>query len=166
MVLGRPAGHGRRGRAGRGGAGGGRTGGRPGSGPPSDRRPDQGRSAERPSRICDHLVQLCLHAGRDLPAAPSAAHPHRPERPRRMTAYADIAAHFGRIAALSNAIGILDWDNATMMPKGAAETRAESMALLQVLRHGMVTDPRLSDWLPEAEADNRLGEWERANLRE
>lgn len=83
-----------------------------------------------------------------------------------MTAYAEIAAHFGRIAALSNAIGILDWDNATMMPKGAAETRAESMALLQVLRHGMITDPRLSDWLPEAEADNRLDEWERANLRE
>ncbi|TSD88175.1 carboxypeptidase M32 [Mycobacterium sp. KBS0706] len=83
-----------------------------------------------------------------------------------MTAYAEIAVHFGRIAALSNAIGILDWDNATMMPKGAAETRAESMALLQVLRHGMVTDPRLSDWLPEAEADNALGEWERANLRE
>ncbi|MGF6228123.1 carboxypeptidase Taq [Inquilinus ginsengisoli] len=83
-----------------------------------------------------------------------------------MTAYSEIAAHFGRIAALSNAIGILDWDNATMMPKGATETRAESLALLQVLRHGMVTDPRLSDWLPEAEADNALGEWERANLRE
>ncbi|WP_343713406.1 carboxypeptidase M32 [Inquilinus sp.] len=83
-----------------------------------------------------------------------------------MTAYAEIAAHFGRIAALSNAIGILDWDNATMMPKGAAETRAESLALLQVLRHGMVTDPRLTDWLPQAEADNALGEWERANLRE
>jgi carboxypeptidase Taq len=83
-----------------------------------------------------------------------------------MTAYSEIAAHFGRIAALSNAIGILDWDNATMMPKGAAETRAESLALLQVLRHGMVTDPRLSDWLPEAETDNSLGEWERANLRE
>lgn len=83
-----------------------------------------------------------------------------------MTAYSEIAAHFGRIAALSNAIGILDWDNATMMPRGAAETRAESLALLQVLRHGMVTDPRLSDWLPEAEADNGLGEWERANLRE
>ncbi|MFE0755158.1 carboxypeptidase M32 [Inquilinus sp. NPDC058860] len=83
-----------------------------------------------------------------------------------MTAYSEIAAHFGRIAALSNAIGILDWDNATMMPKGAAETRAESLALLQVLRHGMITDPRLSDWLPEAEADNALGEWERANLRE
>jgi carboxypeptidase Taq len=83
-----------------------------------------------------------------------------------MTAYSDISAHFGRIAALSNAIGILDWDNATMMPKGAAGTRAESLALLQVLRHGMMTDPRLGDWLPEAEADNALGDWERANLRE
>jgi carboxypeptidase Taq len=83
-----------------------------------------------------------------------------------MTAYSEIAAQFGRIAALSNAIGILDWDNATMMPRGAAETRAESLALLQVLRHGMITDPRLAGWLPEAEADNALGDWERANLRE
>ena len=56
-----------------------------------------------------------------------------------MTAYSDLSAHFGRIAALSNAIGILQWDNDVMMPKGAAETRAESMALLHVmLLAGMV----------------------------
>lgn len=83
-----------------------------------------------------------------------------------MTAYSDLAAHFGRVAALSNAIGILQWDNDTMMPKGAAGTRAESMALLQVLRHGMTTDPRIGDWLAQAEAESDLGDWERANLRE
>lgn len=83
-----------------------------------------------------------------------------------MTAYLELAAHFGRVAALSNAIGILQWDNDTMMPKGAAGTRADSMALLQVLRHDMVTEPRLGDWLAAAEADRDLGQWERANLRE
>ena len=83
-----------------------------------------------------------------------------------MTAYSDLTAHFGRIAALSNAIGILQWDNDVMMPKGAAETRAESMALLHVMRHGLATDTRVSDWLGEAESDGNLGVWEKANLRE
>jgi carboxypeptidase Taq len=81
-------------------------------------------------------------------------------------AYSQLAAHFGKVAALSNAVGILQWDSDVMMPKGAAGTRAESMALLHVLRHGMVTDPRIGDWLGEAEGDSGLGEWERANLRE
>jgi carboxypeptidase Taq len=83
-----------------------------------------------------------------------------------MTAYSDLAAHFGRISALSNAIGILSWDTAAMMPAGASPTRSESMALLEVLRHGMVVEPRIGDWLAEADADSSLGEWERANLRE
>lgn len=83
-----------------------------------------------------------------------------------MTAYSDLSAHFGRIAALSNAIGILQWDNDVMMPKGAAETRAESMALLQVMRHGLSTDARIGDWLGEADNDGSLGAWEKANLRE
>ncbi|MFG1426739.1 carboxypeptidase M32 [Roseixanthobacter glucoisosaccharinicivorans] len=83
-----------------------------------------------------------------------------------MTAYSDLSAHFDRISALSNAVGILQWDTSAMMPKGASATRAESMALLQVLRHGMVTDARIGDWLDGAEEDNALGAWERANLRE
>lgn len=83
-----------------------------------------------------------------------------------MTAYSDLAAHFGKISALSNAIGILHWDNAAMMPKGAADTRAESMALLAVLHHDMATDPRVGDLLDAADTENDLGEWERANVRE
>ncbi|MDF2994546.1 MAG: putative carboxypeptidase [Xanthobacteraceae bacterium] len=83
-----------------------------------------------------------------------------------MTAYAALSRHFGRIAAMSNAIGILQWDSDAMMPAGAAGTRAESMALLRVLQHEMAVDPRVGEWLGEAEQDNGLGEWERANLRE
>lgn len=86
-----------------------------------------------------------------------------------MAAYRELAAHLGRASALSNAIGILQWDNDTMMPKGAVGTRSESLALLRVLHHGLVTDPKVGDLLAAAEdsADaDGLGPWERANLRE
>ncbi|MDR4308238.1 carboxypeptidase M32 [Chelatococcus sambhunathii] len=83
-----------------------------------------------------------------------------------MSAYSDLAARFSRAAAISNAIGILHWDHAAMMPKGAAASRSESVALLAVLRHEMVTDPEIGDLIGEAEAADGLGEWERANLRE
>lgn len=83
-----------------------------------------------------------------------------------MTAYTELSAHYGRISALSNAIGILQWDSDVMMPKGAAAQRAESMALLQVMRHELATDPRIGDWLADAAGEDGLGEWEHANLRE
>ncbi|MCS0504528.1 carboxypeptidase M32 [Ancylobacter mangrovi] len=83
-----------------------------------------------------------------------------------MSAYASLSGHFDRIAAMSNAIGILQWDSDAMMPTGAAGARAESMALLRVLQHEMAVDPRLGDWLAEAEGDADLTDWERANLRE
>ncbi|WP_296579196.1 carboxypeptidase M32 [Xanthobacter sp.] len=82
-----------------------------------------------------------------------------------MTAYSDLAAHFDRAAALANGIGILQWDSDTMMPKGAASTRAESLALLRVLHHNMATDPRIGDWIAASESED-LGPWERANVRE
>ncbi len=83
-----------------------------------------------------------------------------------MTAYSDLSAHFARASALGNAVGILQWDSDVMMPKGAAGSRAESMALLRVMHHGMITDARIGDWLADADADDGLGHWERANLRE
>lgn len=83
-----------------------------------------------------------------------------------MTAYSNLSAQFGRAAALGNAVGILQWDSDVMMPAGAAGTRAESLALLRVMHHGLITDARIGDWLADADADDGLGPWERANLRE
>lgn len=83
-----------------------------------------------------------------------------------MTAYSELSAHFARASALGNAIGILQWDTDAMMPKGASPTRAESMALLHVLRHDMITDPRIGGWLADAENAGAAEDWERANLRE
>lgn len=83
-----------------------------------------------------------------------------------MTAYSELSSHFARASALSNAIGILQWDSDTMMPKGAVGTRAESLAFLRVTHHGLMTDPRIGDWLEAADTDDGLGAWERANVRE
>ena len=82
------------------------------------------------------------------------------------SASATLFAHFGRAAALGNALGILHWDNEVMMPVGAAGTRAESIAQLNVLKHGMLTDPRIGDWLAAAEGETGLDAFARANLRE
>ena len=85
---------------------------------------------------------------------------------------------FARLSALSDALGILDWDSQTIMPTGAADGRATQIATLRVLAHETLTDPALADLLTEAEAeaaaelktDHRLNgsarQWRRANLRE
>lgn len=81
------------------------------------------------------------------------------------TAYARLERLFARLANIENALGILNWDMATTMPKGAAETRADQMATLKSLHHEMLTAPQVEDWLAEAGSEN-LSDWQSANLRE
>lgn len=83
-----------------------------------------------------------------------------------MTAYQQLERRFARIAAIGDALGILSWDTQTTMPEGSNDARAEQTATLTVLAHEMETDPRVADWLAEAEEDSTLDDWQRANLRE
>lgn len=83
-----------------------------------------------------------------------------------MTAYQDLERRFARIAAIGDALGILSWDTQTMMPDGSNDARAEQTATLTVLAHELETEPRVADWLAEAESDPTLDAWQRANLRE
>ena len=87
-----------------------------------------------------------------------------------MPCYHELERRFARIANLDNALGILQWDHQTMMPAGAADTRAETLATLYVLRHELIADPRIGEWLDEAEAtaETEAGAdgWHCANLRE
>ncbi len=82
-----------------------------------------------------------------------------------MNAYKQLEARQKRMAALGNALGILNWDQATMMATGAAPARAEVMSELSVLRHEMTVDPRMGDLLNEAEAAGDLDNWQSANLK-
>jgi carboxypeptidase Taq len=84
-----------------------------------------------------------------------------------MSAYGELERRFRRIANLRQAVSMLQWDLATVMPPGGQESRAEQSATLRVLAHEMMTDPRVGELLDDAAAaEIGLGPWQRANLRE
>ncbi|VAV89931.1 Thermostable carboxypeptidase 1, partial [hydrothermal vent metagenome] len=60
--------------------------------------------------------------------------------------------------ALAQVYGRLGWDQETMMPRGAADQRAEEMGALQAVLHGRRTDPRVGAWLAAAKAPDAAGE--------
>ncbi|GAN98382.1 carboxypeptidase [Komagataeibacter xylinus NBRC 13693] len=79
-------------------------------------------------------------------------------------AYATLRQRFARMGHIRNAMGILGWDKDTMMPAGASESRAESIAALAVLSHDLMTAPDMGDLLARAQApDDAMA---RANLHE
>ena len=85
-----------------------------------------------------------------------------------MSAYRALENRFVRLHHLDNALGILDWDYQTTMPEGAAAWRGETLAVLEELRHEILTDPAVPDNLAAAE-EREIGTldlWQRANLRE
>ncbi|OWY15134.1 carboxypeptidase M32 [Thioclava sp. F34-6] len=73
-----------------------------------------------------------------------------------MSAYQDLLAHQRETEALGNIAGLLSWDQEVMMPRGAADQRAEESAALESVLHARRTDPRIEDWLARAEADDAV----------
>lgn len=67
-----------------------------------------------------------------------------------MTTYDDLMAFQRETEALAQVAGRLGWDQETMMPRGAAEQRAEEMAAMEGVLHARRTDPRMGDWLAGA----------------
>lgn len=76
-----------------------------------------------------------------------------------MSALDELMAFQRETEALGQVMGRLGWDAETMMPKGAAEQRAEETGAMDGVLHARRTDPRIGDWLeaaqPETEADKR-----------
>jgi carboxypeptidase Taq len=84
-----------------------------------------------------------------------------------MTAYHQLEERFREIGAIEQAISVLHWDTAAMMPKGGAVARAEQLATLRLIAHRHLTAPEIDELLGEAEGSRSgLGEWQLANLRE
>ena len=84
-----------------------------------------------------------------------------------MRSYRALESRFARLHALGDAAGILGWDAQTLMPDGAAEGRADQLAVLKGLAHDILTGPETADLLAAA-ADEAAGldAWQRANLAE
>lgn len=83
------------------------------------------------------------------------------------SAYAALELHHRRLAHLTHAEAMLSWDEATMMPTGGGDARAEALASLRGTIHERSTEPRLGDLFARAEGEaGALDDWQAANLRE
>jgi len=79
-----------------------------------------------------------------------------------MTPFEALLDHIRQTRALELVMTRLGWDQETMMPRGAAEQRAEEMAALEAVIHARHTDPRLGDWIGAADPADAAG---KAKLR-
>ena len=81
------------------------------------------------------------------------------------TAYQQLSATFQRLSRFGHLMAVAGWDMQTMMPTGGSQARGEALAEMGVLRHEILTDPRVGELIQEAEQAD-LNDVERANLRE
>ena len=72
-----------------------------------------------------------------------------------MTAYRELEQRFRRLGALEQAISVLHWDTAAIMPSGGAAARAEQLATLRLIAHQHLVAPEIEGLLAEAEASDR-----------
>ena len=79
-----------------------------------------------------------------------------------MTAYDELIAFQRETEALAQVAGRLGWDQETVMPPGATPQRAEEHGAMANVLHARRTDPRIGDWLAQAEAADEVAA---ANLR-
>jgi len=83
------------------------------------------------------------------------------------TSYESLVEKFHRIGVIGDAIAILHWDQATMMPEGSASQRAEQLATLNVLRHEILIKNDICELLDKSlSIQVEKNSWELANLRE
>lgn len=70
-----------------------------------------------------------------------------------MSALNDLKARYADINALSSAIAIMDWDQQTYMPRGAAGARAEHVGILSRMAHELSTDDTFGKLLQGAKGE-------------
>jgi carboxypeptidase Taq len=81
------------------------------------------------------------------------------------TAYDELSRLWTRLHHLQHLQAMAAWDQAAMMPAKGAQARANAMAEMEGLLHGMRTDPRLADLLMRAAGED-IDPIAQANLRE
>jgi carboxypeptidase Taq len=66
-------------------------------------------------------------------------------------AYEQLSNHSKETAYLGSAIGLLHWDQRTQIPPEGHAHRVNVLSYLAKVRHQMVTDPRIGEWLAVVE---------------
>ncbi len=82
-----------------------------------------------------------------------------------MTPYDELMAFQRQTEALGQVAGRLGWDQETVMPRGAAEQRAEEMGAMEGVLHARRTDPRIAEWLEAAEPADEVAEAQLRHIR-
>ena len=80
-----------------------------------------------------------------------------------MSAYSDLTSIMSRIACIEEAIGYLEWDADTMMPRLGARQRAEQIGTLKSVQLALLTHKDLDELIERASGE-RLSAWQHANL--
>ncbi len=80
-----------------------------------------------------------------------------------MSAFDELMAFERETQALAQIAGRLGWDQETVMPRGAAPQRGEEMAAIEAVLHARRSDPRVAEWLEQADASDEVAA---AQLRE
>ncbi|SEP63732.1 carboxypeptidase M32 [Thalassovita taeanensis] len=81
-----------------------------------------------------------------------------------MTAFEQLMAFQRETGALAQVAGRLNWDQETVMPRGAADQRAEEMAAMESVLHARRTDPQVGAWLAAVD-DAALDQVGQAQMR-
>ncbi len=77
--------------------------------------------------------------------------------------FEQLRERFRRIGDLNHAVAMLSWDEAALMPAGGGEARAEALATLKGIIHGMTASAAVGE-LVEAAAASALEPWQAANV--
>ncbi len=88
-----------------------------------------------------------------------------PESADATSTYDQFIEHVKRMTYIGDAAGVLNWDQQVMMPDAGTPARAKQTSVLSTLRHELLTDDDLADWLDELE-DSDLDDEQAAVVRE
>ena len=82
-----------------------------------------------------------------------------------MSAYEALMAFQRQTEALSQMAAVWAGIRRPMMPRGAAEQRAEETGAIQAVIHARRSDPRLGEWLSQAEAPDAVAAAQLRHIR-
>lgn len=70
-----------------------------------------------------------------------------------MNSYNKLKEKLAEISSLNSAVAVMDWDQQTYMPPGAAEARAEAVSVLRKMSHSLFTSDEMGKLLEASESE-------------